>query len=66
MIGLIGIVNCYRSSGHTVYEMAEYLDLTEEFLSEALQYYRSKYGVCTTINNYIIYFEPSLGVFELI
>lgn len=66
MIGLMGIVKCYQNGCHTLYEMAEYLDLTEEFLSEALQYYRSKYGVYITIDNYIIYFEPSLGVFELI
>lgn len=66
MVGLMGIVKCYQSGCHTLYEMAEYLDLTEEFLSEALQYYKSKYGVCTTIDNYVIYFEPALGVFELI
>lgn len=40
--------------------------LAEEFLAEALQYYRNKYGLCTTVDNYVIYFEPALGIFEQI
>ena len=31
-----------------------------------MEYYKNKYGICTTIDNYVIYFEPSLGVFELL
>lgn len=46
--------------------MAEYLNVTEDFLAETLHCYKAKYGVCAKIDNYIIYFEPSLGVFELI
>lgn len=66
LIGLMGIVRSYKAGCKSIYEAAEYLEVTEEFLTEALQYYKSKYGICTTIDNYIIYFEPSLGVFELI
>lgn len=66
MIGLRGIVESYERGCLTLYDMAEYLEITEEFLNEALKYYKSKYGTCTTIDNYVIYFEPSIGVFELI
>jgi hypothetical protein len=45
--------------------MAEYLDATEEYLKEAIDCYKSKYGLCTSIDNYIIYFEP-LAVIKLI
>ena len=38
--------------------MAEYLDATEEYLKEALDCYHSKYGLYTTVKNYIVYFEP--------
>ena len=31
---------------------------TEEYLREAIQCYRSKYGICVAVDNYIIYFEP--------
>ena len=46
--------------------MAERLDVTEDFLQDALQRYRSKYGTHTTIANYTIYFEPALCVYELL
>ena len=66
LIGLYGIINAYRSGCRNGYEIAEHLNITEEFLNEALQYYRNKYGLCTTVDNYVIYFEPSLGIFEQI
>ncbi len=66
LIGLRGIIDCYKSGYKTLYEMAEHLEVTEEFLSEALSDYRRKYGLCKKFDNYVIYFEPSLSVFELI
>ncbi|MBO5145321.1 MAG: hypothetical protein J6C19_07270 [Lachnospiraceae bacterium] len=66
LIGLNGIINSYRHGCQSLHDAAEFLEVTEEFLSESLQYYKSKYGICTTVDNYVIYFEPSLGVFELI
>ena len=38
--------------------MAECLDATEEYLKEAIDCYKSKYGLCVSVDNYIIYFEP--------
>lgn len=66
LIGLNGIVNAYKHGCYSLHDTADYLDVTEEFLLEALQYYKGKYGVYATIDNYAIYFEPSLGVFELV
>lgn len=63
-IGLIGILQSYLANCRTLYDMADYLEVTEEFLIDALQYYKSKYGTFTEIDNYIIYFEPVIGVFE--
>lgn len=65
LIGLTGIVNSYKHGCCSLSDTADYLDVTEEFLLEAIQYYRSKYGAFATIDNYVIYFEPSLGVLEL-
>lgn len=65
-VGLIGIINAYRKGCKNSNEMADFLDVTEEFLIESLEAYRRKYGLCTTLDNYIIYFEPSLGVLEKI
>lgn len=65
-IGLTGVINAYDAGCQSLFEMAEYLDVTEDFLKDALEAYRGKYGEYTTIDNYIVYFEPSLGVMKII
>ena len=64
-IGLAGLIRAYEAGCGNLYEMAEYLDATEEYLKEAIDCYKSKYGLCTSIDNDIIYFEP-LAVIKLI
>ena len=66
MIGLMGIVKSYEQGCRSMHETAEFLNVTEEFFQEALVYYKNKYGIYTIVDNYIIYFEPSLGVGKLI
>lgn len=66
LIGLNGIISAYKANCHTLTDMAEHLDVSEEFLSEALECYKKKYGSCAKLDNYLIYFEPYLGVMELI
>ena len=66
LIGIIDIIDAYKKGCRSLHAIADQLEVTEEFFSEALQYYKQKYGVCTKIDNYVIYFEPSFGVFELI
>jgi len=66
LIGLRGIIDSYIYGCRSAYETAEHLEITEEFLAEAMEYYKGKYGTHATIDNYVIYFEPSLGVFELV
>lgn len=64
-IGLIGIIECYKHHCRSIYEMAEYLQVTEEYLQEALECYSRKYGEnLVTIDNYAIRFVPSLQVME--
>lgn len=63
-IGLIGIVEAFNHGCHNLYEMAEYLDVTEEFLNDALTAYKDKYGVYTIVDNYAIYFIPALLVLK--
>lgn len=66
LIGLHGIISCYKAGCQTAYDMAEHLGVTEDFLLEALQCYRGKYGIYTKFDNYVIFFEPGLSVLELI
>lgn len=64
-IGLQGIVNAYKHGCQNRFEMAEYLDVTEEYITNAITAYRGKYGAYTTIDNYVIFFEPALMVIEM-
>lgn len=57
-IGLTGLIRAYETGCRNFFEMAEFLDATEEYLKEAIQCYKSKYGICAVVDNYIIYFEP--------
>ena len=57
-IGLIGLIRAYEAGCRNIFEMADFLDATEEYLKEAIQCYSSKYGTCVAVDNYIIYFEP--------
>jgi Domain of unknown function (DUF955). len=64
-IGLRGIISAHTAGCRNLYEMADYLDVTEEYLKEALDCYRSKYGEYVKVDNYMIYFIPSLAVLEI-
>lgn len=64
MIGLHGIVRAFHHGCTNAHEIAEYLEVTEEFLHNAIECYKNKYGVRTTLDNYIIYFIPYLMVGE--
>lgn len=66
LIGLTGILRAYKAGCRNRYDVAELLDVPEDFLQEALDYYRGRYGTCAKLDNYVILFEPTLGVIELI
>lgn len=64
-IGLIGIVRAFEYGCSSIFEMAEYLNVTENFLLDAIHAYKAKYGLAVCIDAYIIYFEPCLSVMKL-
>lgn len=65
-VGLTGLINAYRNHCQNAHEVAEYLNVTDEFLADSLNYYKSKYGCCTQVDNYVIFFEPNIAVMELL
>lgn len=65
-IGLSGIIQGYRRHCQNRHELAECLEVSEEFLKEALECYREKYGCSVEVDGYIILFEPVLTVIEKI
>ncbi|SFC63313.1 ImmA/IrrE family metallo-endopeptidase [Clostridium uliginosum] len=65
LISLEDLINAYNDGATNKYELAEYLDVTENFLNEAISNYRKKYGIYCEFNNYLIYFEPTLGILKI-
>ena len=61
---LIDLVSAYKHGCRNRYEIAEYLEVTESFLQEALDTYKEKYGLYTKVDCYVVYFEP-LGILEM-
>lgn len=64
-IGLMGLIRAFEHGCRSASDIAEYLDVTEEYLKEAVDCYRSKYGVYATVDNYVVYFTPALGVLKI-
>lgn len=63
-LGLSGIIKAYERGCKNTFEIASYLKITEEFLTDALERYRNKYGVYIEFEEFIIFFEPHLTVMK--
>lgn len=63
-IGLSGIIQGYRQHCQNRHELAECLGVTEEFLQQAIDCYKEKYGCHVELDGYYITFDPVLAVME--
>lgn len=66
LIGLAGLVEAYEHGCQNRYEIAEFLEVTDEFLEDCINCYQDKYGEYKTVDNYTIYFIPNLMIFKKI
>ena len=66
LIGLRRLIEAYEHGCRDRYELAEYLEVTDEYLQDCIDCYRDKYGVCTTVDGYYIMFIPNLQVGKII
>jgi len=58
------LILAYKFGCKSRHEIAEYLDVTEDFLQDAIAYFKKKYGLYYKIDAFVIQFEP-LGILEL-
>lgn len=63
LLPLEKIIDCYEAHCESIFDMAEYLELSEKFIKEAVLYCHQKYGEYTEYKDYIIYWNP-LGVIK--
>lgn len=64
LVGIVALINAHKAGVKSRYELAEFLEIPEWFLLEAIEYYKSKYGTYYKIDNYLIYFSPNFGIME--
>lgn len=64
LIGIPGLIAAHQHGCRNQYDAAEYLEVTEAFLKEAVECYRKKYGVGVRAGKYLVMFEPALAVIE--
>lgn len=58
LVRIVDIINAYKYGVKNRLELAEYLDVTEQYINDALAYYQRKYGPYYRIDNFTVYFEP--------
>lgn len=61
-VGLYGLIRAYEARKTTIEETADYLNVTEKYLIDVLECYRSKYGTYVVFDNYAILFEPFYAI----
>ncbi len=64
-VGIVSLINAFEKCINNRHDLAEYLNVTEKFLEEAIKHYKEKYGVYYKIDNYTIYFEPNLRIVKM-
>lgn len=57
------IIEAHHYGVSNLYELAEYVQLSEEHVLEILEHYRNKHGIYIHYGTYVIQFDP-LRVFE--
>lgn len=63
LVSVLKLIEASKQGIRNRHELAEFLGVCEEFIEDAIRYYKDKYGLYYEIDNYIVYFEP-LGVME--
>lgn len=58
LVGLKGLVSAYENNCSSLYEIAEHLNITNEYLSEVLSAYETRYGISKKYKEYLIVFKP--------
>ncbi|WP_049178865.1 ImmA/IrrE family metallo-endopeptidase [Clostridium paraputrificum] len=56
------IVNAMKDGCNNRFEIADYLNISEEFLEDLIEDYKRLYGLGVLIGNYYLQLEPTLGL----
>lgn len=56
------IIHAIKQGCNNRYEIADYLNISEEFFEELIEDYKKRYGIGVLVGNYYLQFEPCLGL----
>ncbi|EBF5125594.1 ImmA/IrrE family metallo-endopeptidase [Listeria monocytogenes] len=62
LVPLRKIIDAYYEGYTEYYEVAEFLEVTEDFLKHSIEYYKNKYGNTVECNGYVIIFRSSIQI----
>lgn len=65
LVGIVQLINAFEKGIRSKHDLAEYLNVTEKFLEQAIQHYREKYGTRYEIDHYVLYFEPTFIIAKM-
>lgn len=58
------IIHAVKKGCNNRYEIADYLNISEEFFEELIEDYKKRYGVGVLVGNYYLQLEPNLGIIK--
>lgn len=56
------IIHAMKKGCNTRFEIADYLNISEEFFEELIEDYKRQYGLGILVGNYYLQLEPTLGL----
>lgn len=62
LVSINDIINALLNGIDNIHDLAEHLEVTTEFLIQAINHYKNKYGVYYPGNTHVLVFEPSLHI----
>lgn len=66
IVSLESLIEAFENNCTNIFDIAEYLDVTDNYLNECLNDYKQEYGTTPCrVNNYSIFFEPHLGILKM-
>ncbi|GAA0078906.1 ImmA/IrrE family metallo-endopeptidase [Clostridium sp. CTA-5] len=64
IIKLSDLIKAYEHGAITSFEIADYLNITEEFLNNCIINYKKRYGFSVEFENHFIYFYPYIKIIK--
>lgn len=58
------IIHAVKKGCNNRYEIADYLNISEEFFEELIEDYKKRYGIGVLVGNYYLQLEPNLGIIK--